>query len=149
MVVNYFYIIIFAWLFFLTFLLFKLRKHYFNLISKTRKERLDEILDKLLEKEDHLIKELNLIKKELKKQKDISKFYFQKFNLYRFNTFDRGGEKSFLITLLNEENSGFILNFIQTKEGLRVYSKKLIKGKPEEYQLTDEEKKAIEKAEKI
>ncbi len=147
--INYLYIFIIGWLIFLTFLLFKLRSHYFNLIYKTKKDRLDEILDKLLEKDDQLFKELNLVKEELKKQKELSKFYFQKLGLIRFNPFDRGVEQSFLIALLNDQNSGFILNFIQTKDGLRVYTKTINKGKSEEYQLTDEEKKAIEKAEKI
>ncbi len=149
MIIKFFDIIITGWLIFLTYLLFKIRIHYFNLISKTKKDRLDEILDKILQKNDLLFKELNIVKEELKKQKEFSKFYFQKFGLVRFNPFDRGVEQSFLIALLNDQNSGFILNFIQTKEGLRVYTKKINKGKPEEYQLTDEEKKAIEKAEKI
>ena len=43
--------IIFAWLVVLTGILFKTKAHYNNLISKTRKNNIDEILDELLNRD--------------------------------------------------------------------------------------------------
>lgn len=144
---NIYLIICFSWLFFLTFLVIKIRNHYYSLISKTRKERLDEILDELLKENKKLTNEINLIKKELEKEINNSKFYLQKIGLVRFNPFERlAGEQSFVVVFLDREDNGIILNFIYTREGLRVYSKKVKNGKGDQYQLSEEEKKAIEKA---
>ncbi|GAB4218888.1 MAG: DUF4446 family protein [Candidatus Microgenomates bacterium] len=145
--INLTNIIFFIWLFILSFYFFKLKNHYNNLISKTKKESLDQILDLLLSKGEKVEKEIDLIKNELNKQIELSKYHYQKLGLIRYNPFDRtGGKQSFVIALLDKENSGLILNFIYTKEGLRVYTKKVFKGNGEEYGLSDEEKQAIEKS---
>ena len=137
-------LIIFAWLVFLTVILFKTKAHYNNLISKTRKNNIDEILDELLNRDKQTKQELEIIKKELKIEMEKSLLHFQKVGLIRFNPFERsGGDKSFVISLLNYENSGIVINFIHTRDGLRVYSKKIKNGKGEEFELSEEEKKAI------
>ncbi len=136
-----------VWLLILSFIVFKLRNHYYNLISRTRKERLDEILDSLLDQDRKNFNEIELIKKEFKKEVESSKLHLQKVGLIRFNPFDRaGGEQSFVVAFLDEQDSGIILNFIYTRDGLRVYTKKVKQGKGEEYDLSDEEKKAIDKS---
>ena len=137
-------LIIFAWLVILTGILFKTKAHYNNLISKTRKNNIDEILDELLNRGKQTKQELEIIKKELKIEMEKSLLHFQKVGLIRFNPFERsGGDKSFVISLLNYENSGIVINFIHTRDGLRVYSKKIKNGKGEEFELSEEEKKAI------
>jgi len=138
---------VFVWLIFLTFIVVKLRNHYYNLTSRTKKEKLDEILDLLLDEDKKNSREIDLIKTELKKQIELSQLHLQKVGLIRFNPFERmGGEQSFVVAFLDKENSGIILNFIYTRDGLRVYTKKVKKGKGEEYDLSDEEKKAIERS---
>ncbi len=127
----------FIWLVFLTGIVLKTKAHYNNLISKTRKQKIDEILDELLIFNKKAKEDLEIIKKE-------SSLHIQKVGLIRFNPFERmGGEKSFVISFLNYENSGIVINFIYTRDGLRVYSKKVKYGKGEEYNLSEEEKKAI------
>jgi hypothetical protein len=93
------------------------------------------------------MQELEIVKKELREEIKVSTLHIQKVGLVRFNPFEKtGGEKSFVITFLNYENSGIIINFIYTRDGLRVYSKKVRNGKGEEFELSEEEKKAIEKS---
>ena len=134
----------FIWLVILSWVVFKVRKHYFNLISTTKKERLDEILDELLQTDKKLTVDVEDVKKQLKEEIKQSQLHLQKVGLIRFNPFDRiGGEQSFVIALLNKEHTGLIINFIYTREGLRVYTKKVNKGKGDEYELSEEEKKAI------
>lgn len=129
--------IFFIWLVFLTGVVLKTKAHYNNLISKTRKQKIDEILDELLIFNKKAKEDLEIIKKE-------SSLHIQKVGLIRFNPFERsGGDKSFVISFLNHENSGIVINFIYTRDGLRVYSKKVKEGKGEEYDLSEEEKKAI------
>ncbi len=92
-----------------------------------------------------LQKDIEQIRKELNREIEKSKFYLQKIGLVRFNPFERmGGEQSFIVALLDEQNNGITANFIYTRDGLRVYTKKVKAGKGQEYDLSDEEKKAIE-----
>lgn len=137
----------FIWLFVLSYFFIKLRNHYYRLISNTKKEKLDQILDLLLEKNVKIENEVELIRKELKDQIELSKFHFQKIGLLRYNPFDKSdSNQSFIISLLDKKNNGLILNFIYIKEGLRVYVKKVKNGKGEEYDLSEEEKEAIKKS---
>jgi len=139
--------IFFIWIVILTGIVLKTKAHYNNLISKTRKQKIDEILDELLMIDKKTMQELEMVKKELHEEIKASILHIQKVGLVRFNPFEKlGGEKSFVISFLNHENSGIVMNFIYTRDGLRVYSKKVKEGKSEEYNLSEEEKKAIEKS---
>ncbi len=138
-------VIFFIWLIFLTAIVLKTKAHYNNLISKTRKQKIDEILDELLMTERQTKEELEIVKKELREEIKTSTLHIQKVGLVRFNPFERsGGDKSFVISFLNHENSGIVINFIYTRDGLRVYSKKVSNSKGVEFELSEEEKKAIE-----
>ena len=139
--------IFFIWIVILTGIVLKTKAHYNNLISKTRKQKIDEILDELLMIDKKTMQELEMVKKELHEEIKASILHIQKVGLVRFNPFEKlGGEKSFVISFLNHENSGIVMNFVYTRDGLRVYSKKVKEGKSEEYNLSEEEKKAIEKS---
>jgi len=139
--------IFFIWLLFLTVIVFKTKNHYDKLIIRTKKESIDEILDVLLDNQKRLSEENINFRKELKEEILSSRLHIQKIGLVRFNPFERmGGEQSFIVALLDKEENGLTLNFIYTKEGLRVYTKKIKNGKGEGYDLSEEEKKAIEKS---
>jgi hypothetical protein len=139
----------FFWLLVLTLFFIKIRNHYLYLTSKTEKETLDEILEKLLKDEEEIKNNLETLKKQVFDIIEKSKYHFQKFGIVRFNPFDRvGGEQSFVIALLDNEENGYTLNFIYTKEGLRVYPKEIIKGKGAKFELSEEEKEAIKQAKK-
>ena len=137
-------IIFVIWLAVLTGVVLKTKAHYNSLISNTRKHKIDEILDELLMIDKKTKEELEVVKKELHEEIKKSILHIQKVGLVRFSPFEKsGGEKSFVITFLNYENSGIVINFIHTRDGLRVYSKKVKNGKSEEFELSEEEKKAI------
>lgn len=71
-----------------------------------------------------------------------------KFGIIRFNPFkDIGGNQSFALAILDGKNSGMVLSSLHTREGgTRIYAKPINKGKCEEFQLTEEETKAIANA---
>ena len=97
------------------------------------------------DKDLKLHQEVYLLKKELRQEIEQSKYHLQKIGLTRFNPFERvSGDQSFVVALLDQENNGLTINFIYTRDGLRVYTKKVKAGKGEEYDLSDEEKKAID-----
>lgn len=136
--------LILGWLFFLSLIVFRIRNHYLNLIKNTKKQNLDEILDFLLKKNHDLAGNLSLIEEKLKKEILRERFNLKKINIVRYSPFERGSDQSFVLGIFDEEDNGFILNFIYTKEGLRVYPKIIKGGKGVNYQLTEEEKKTVQ-----
>lgn len=144
MIIYVIFFIVFVWLIIVTGLVLKTKEHYNNLISHTRKHKIDEILDELLVVDKKNALELEKVKKEMYEEIKSSALHIQKVGLVKFNPFEKfGGEKSFVISFLNSQNSGIVINFIQTRDGLRVYSKKVNRGKSEEFELSEEERKAI------
>jgi hypothetical protein len=135
--------IFFGWLIFITWLLFNTRSHYFRFTETTGKVKIDEILNSLLDFQKQQQEEIEIIKKKLEKQIEKSKYHLQKINIVRFHPFEKAGDPSFVIAFLDEKRNGIVVNFLYTKEGLRVYTKELREGKGESYPLTEEEEKAI------
>lgn len=136
--------ILFIWLAVLSFFLFQTRRHYFHLVRRTGRQRLDEILETLLSHDQAIQTEIATIKKELTHIVDNSKFYFQKLGLVRYSAFSRTSlDQSFVLALLDRENTGILINFIYTHDGVRIYTKRVKHGKGEEYQLSEEEQSAI------
>ena len=137
----------FIWLIFISWILYRTRKHYYNLISGSRKQTIAEILEQLLSNNKKFSLEIEKLTKDLKGAIEQSKLPLQKIGMVRFNPFERaGGEQSFVIALLNNHNSGIIINFIYTREGLRTYVKKVKEGRGEKYELSEEEQEAIKKS---
>jgi hypothetical protein len=86
-----------------------------------------------------------------KTQKKIHKVAAEglsKAGFVRYNPFgDVGGNQSFSLCLLNSANTGFVISSIHSREGTRVYAKTVVNGHSE-YNLSDEELKAIQIAKK-
>ena len=65
----------------------------------------------------------------------------------RFNPFpDQGSNQSFAIGMLNEDNDGLVLSSLYSRERMSIFAKP-IKGGKSEYELSNEEKEALKKAE--
>ena len=74
----------------------------------------------------------------------ISKISLQKVGFRRFNPFDdTGGDNSFVLALLDLKNNGVLLTSLYTREGMRVYAKKVDSGKTKQ-QLSEEEHNVLE-----
>ena len=119
----------------------------FNFFKKTKKgpENLKELLDSF----NDLQKNFEEISKELKNLKKESKFTVQKIGIIRFNPFSEvGSDQSFSIALLDGNCSGAVITSLYTREGNRVYGKPIKNGESE-YLLSQEERKAIEKAKNL
>lgn len=88
----------------------------------------------------------------LKNRQDIKKIRediledFQKVGILRYDAFNEmGGNLSFALTLLDGNNSGFILNSMHSREGCYNYIKEIVKG--ESYiELSEEEAESLERA---
>ncbi len=93
-------------------------------------------VDKLMEVAKAQQLEMNRFKEELAKTTN-------KVGIVKYDAFpDVGGKLSFALAMLDESNSGFVLNAIHSREGCYTYIKEIVKG--ESYiVLGKEEKEAL------
>ena len=148
MIVNIVMALFFGWLVLLTFVVFQTKKHYMKLSSRTGARSIDAVLDALLrESEDtHMTKER--VEKKITELQLAAHRTYRKIGLVPFYAFGKtDGEKSFVIALLNDLNTGLLVNFVYIPDGIRVYAKRVKDGKGINYELTQEEIEAIRKAE--
>ena len=72
--------------------------------------------------------------------------HYQKVGIVRYDAFqEMGGDLSFVLTMLDENNSGWILNAIHSREGCYTYIKEIIKGECD-MELGREERESLKKA---
>lgn len=98
-----------------------------------------------------LYEDNKLIKASMdKNRKDIDNLYrklegtFQKIGIVKYDAFDQmGGQLSFSLALLDENDNGFILNSVHSTEGCYSYTKEIKNGLCD-ISLGDEEKKALD-----
>ena len=67
-----------------------------------------------------------------------------KMGLTRYNPFeDLGGDQSFILCLLDQNNSGVIITSLHNRDLTRIYAKPIKNGEGENFTLSKEEKSAI------
>lgn len=101
---------------------------------------LEDNIIKLNSAKDRIDAELNIVNQKLKKS-------IRGLETVRFNPFpDQGSNQSFAIGLLNEEKNGVVISSLYSRERMSVFAKPIKNGKSE-YELTEEEREALNKAE--
>lgn len=125
----------------------KLRKNYSDFMSKIGKgENIDEILKKYIEKVDNIGLENKEIERYCDKLNNKVDQCIRKIGLVRYNAYkDTGSNLSFTLALLDEENTGIVLNGIYSRDTSNIYCKTVEKGSSS-YALSKEEEEAILKA---
>ena len=107
-------------------------------------QNIDEILASFKE----LKEEFQSLKGELDNFRKENIRKVDKIGIVRFNPFDSlGGNQSFSLAILDGNNCGAVITSLFSREGNRVYGKPILNG-TSEFQLTDEEKQAMEIAQK-
>lgn len=141
------FLIIFAWLGALTFLLARLLETFTALTRGVDKSDLKTVLDEILssmKKSQAADAELN---QKLLEMKAEALNGIQKVGLVRYNPFaDTGGNQSFVLALLDGKNNGFVITSLHSREATRVFAKPVVQGKKSEYEFSKEEKEAIAEA---
>ncbi len=86
--------------------------------------------------------------KELDKIKDMQKLAYSKVAINKYDAFNEmGGKLSFALAMLDNNEDGFIINSMHSREGCYTYIKEVKNGEPE-ITLGDEEKKVLDLAKK-
>ncbi len=124
----------------------------FNKLSRRYQKFMGGKNAKSLEKDIvGLYEDNKLIKASMdRNHKDIENLYrklegaFQKIGLVKYDAFNQmGGQLSFSLALLDENDNGFILNSVHSAEGCYSYTKEIKAGLCD-IALGDEEKKALD-----
>lgn len=140
-------VVLIIWLLILSVLIWKNIAHYSKLTQGQDGKNLKEILEDLLKEITLSRKELDSLKEFTAKLQKDGLFHIQKVGLVRFNPFkDTGGDQSFILSLIDGNNTGVIISGLYSRSGTRWYAKKIVNGKSVEYELSEEEKKALDQA---
>ncbi len=147
MIFSIILLVLFLWLLGNTYFLWQLHAHYNRLTEGTNSRTLQAILDNLMMDIRDAKKHLLHLEKQTQILQEDEKFYIQKVGLLRFNPFkDTGGDQSFILALLNDQNTGIVISGLYSRSGTRWYAKRVEDGKGVEHELSTEEKKAIDLA---
>jgi hypothetical protein len=140
-------LLVIIWLGIITFYLRRFVNNYQTFTAGVNRKTLDSVLS-------NVVKEIQESKKDIAKLdlrcdtiEKKSLFSIQKTGLLRFNPFkDTGGDQSFILTLVDANDTGVIITALYSRSGTRWYAKKVREGKGVEHELSDEEKKALKAA---
>ena len=127
----------------------KLRKNYADFMTKLGKgNNRNDMLESYVKSVEEIKKENTEIEQYCKKIDEDSKQNLKKIGMIRYNAYkDTGSNLSFALAILNDNNTGIVLNGIYGRDTSNIYAKPVVEGKSE-YALSKEEKEAIEKATK-
>lgn len=136
-----------VWSSLLTVFFWSLSAHYNNLVRVTNKRTLQAVLDTLLAEVVTTKKDIEMLREQCATIVEEGRFHTQKIGLLRFNPFkDTGGDQSFILALLDGNDTGVVISGLYSRSGTRWYAKKVQKGVGLEHELSEEEKKAVKEA---
>lgn len=105
--------------------------------------------ESILEKFDELEEIADIAKKNRLDIKEIFHMIqsnYQKVGIVKYDAFNEmGGKLSFALTLLDGNNSGWIVNAMHSREGCYTYIKEIVRGQSY-IELADEEAESLEQA---
>ena len=135
------------WLLIVSIFLWQLFSHYNSLVKGATSKSLKSVLDELLELTQKNKKDIDLLKNRCDTIEQEGRFHIQKIGLLRFNPFkDTGGDQSFILGLLDGNDTGTIISGLYSRSGMRWYAKQVKNAKGVDHELSDEERKAIKDA---
>jgi len=129
--------------------IFSLSRRITDLFGNKKRDSVEKVLNEYVKGVKQYFSDVNELKDFSHRLYQIGERSIQKIGFIRFNPFDDvGGDQSFSIALLDLKNSGILITSLFGREGTRIYSKLVQNGKSESF-LSEEEKKALDKATKI
>lgn len=135
---------VFVWLLFLTILFWRMLIHYNSLSEGAGNKGLRALLEEIIRQNAANKKDIEFLRNFCDRIEKEGEFHIQKVGLLRFNPFkDTGGDQSFILSLVDKNDTGVIISGLYSRSGVRWYAKKVKNGKGSEHELSDDEKKAL------
>ncbi|MBU2632421.1 DUF4446 family protein [Patescibacteria group bacterium] len=139
--------IFFLWFLIITYFLWRNNSHYSKLTKGVNNKNLKFIMENIVKEMTITKKDISGLKNYCQRIENDGKFHIQKVGLVRYNPFkDTGGDQSFILSLVDGNNTGVVISGLYSRSGTRWYAKKVVDGKGADYDLSDEEKRALKDA---
>lgn len=124
----------------------RLQKSYVTFMRGKNGKNLEKSIFGKFDELDEIAELVRANEKEVKEISEKMKTHYQKVGIVKYDAFhEMGGELSFALTMLDENNNGWIFNAMHSREGCYTYIKEVVNG--ESYiELSSEEKECLEKA---
>lgn len=124
----------------------QLQKKYGEFLEGTSAKKVEDLIKEYSHNVVDAQNKIDEMAEFVAKMHQNSKFAISKQALIRFNPFgDTGGNQSFVLALLDNNNNGVVLSSVHARTGTRVYAKEIRDGLSK-YNLSDEETIALQKA---
>lgn len=139
-----FLLILLIWLIVQTVKLSKLKKKYARFMSGKNAKSLEKDIIGLYEDNKFIKMSTDKNERDIKRLYDKLEGAYQKMGIVKYDAFNQmGGQLSFSLALLDENDNGFVLNSVHSTEGCYSYTKVIKKGTCD-ISLGEEEKKALD-----
>ena len=126
----------------------KMTKRYRRLMTGMDGSNIERLLMGHIDEVRDVVKQVNELSQQCQDNQIVLNKCLQKVGVVRFSAFEGvGSDLSYAIALLDENNNGFVLSSIFTRDNSRTYVKPIEKLESS-YALTTEERQAIEIATK-
>lgn len=143
----FFIVLLVVWLSVLTIFFWRILQHYNKLTKGVNEKNLRTVLEELVKDVDLTKKDIDYLKQLSLKLEKQDLFHIQKIGLVRFNPFkDTGGDQSFILSLIDGNDTGVIISVLYSRSGTRWYAKRVANGKGIEHDLSEEEQRALKEA---
>ncbi len=124
----------------------KLKKRYEAFMCGSDAKSMEEEIVGLFQDIDFLKNEAEKNGKEIRHIYKRLRTVFQKVGIIKYDAFKQmGGQLSFCLALLDENNNGFVMNSVHSTDGCYSYTKEIHEGECE-ISLGEEEQKALQMA---
>src|SRR3990167_10278784 len=141
------FIVLTIWLIVLTIAFWKMLSYYNKLTKGLTDQSLKSVLENLMKHANSAKNDIDHLKLYCDKIQKDGLLHIQKMGFLRFNPFkDTGGDQSFILSLIDANDTGVVISGLYSRSGARWYAKKVVGGRGIEHELSDEEKKAIKEA---
>ena len=123
-----------------------LQRSYSTIMKGKNGKSLEKSIFKRFEKLEEVYAAVEENRNEIDKIYKKMESHYQKVGIVKYDAFhEMGGNLSFVLTMLDENNNGWIFNAMHSREGCYTYIKEIVKG--ESYiELGEEERQCLEKA---
>lgn len=126
--------------------IFRLNGRFRKVLLGKKGENLEDTIETLTKGMENLDSRSGEMESYIIKMDARLRQSIQKVKTIRFNPFkDQGGNQSFATSFLDENGNGVIISSLYSRDKVSVYAKPIIKYHSE-FELSEEEKEAIEKA---
>ena len=139
-------VILFFWIISVHMKYNRMRISYNSFMRGKDGKSLEESIADKFEELDELSEETMRNRAEIQKIRKDMLSNFQKVGILKYDAFhEMGGKLSFALTLLDGNDSGYIINSMHSREGCYNYIKEIVKG-VSYIELSEEEMESLEKA---